>query len=89
MPSRHGDVCLNDPIDRSIDLSSSEVEIDMSEISTRGLPQLVLPEDKDMVVWSEEVRLPSERAMVPENVQFQLRRRRVVRDFCLEHGHGL
>lgn len=41
MPSRHGDVCLNDPIDRSIDLSSSEVEIDMSEISTRGLPQLV------------------------------------------------
>ena len=29
-----------------------------------------------MVVWCEEIQAPSERAMVPENVQFQLRRRR-------------
>jgi hypothetical protein len=33
-----------------------------------------------MAVWSEEIQLLSERAMVPENVQFQLRRRRAVRD---------
>lgn len=33
-----------------------------------------------MVAWREEVQLASEREMVPENMQFQLRRLHAVRD---------
>ena len=33
-----------------------------------------------MVVWCEEIQAPSEREMVPENMQFQVRRLRAVRD---------
>jgi hypothetical protein len=46
-------------------------------MSTQGLPKLVISEGKNTVMWSEVL---SERAMVPENVQFQLRRRYAVRD---------